>query len=145
MLDYQQLALLTAGTLGISLLVHAVALVAIGRLFRLDWDVLAVGSQASFGGPVSAAALAETLDRSDLVVPERCVSREHAVVELRAGRATVTDKSSTGSWILDGEGGYTTLRREAATLPGSGILRLGCHPRDSRPAPEVRFSLRAIA
>jgi len=84
-------------------------------------------------------------DRSDLVVPERCVSREHAVVELRAGRATVTDKSSTGSWILDGEGGYTTLRREAATLPGSGILRLGCHPRDSRPAPEVRFSLRAIA
>jgi uncharacterized membrane protein len=69
MLDYQQLASLTAGMLGTCLLVHGVALVAIGRLFRLDWDVLAVGSQASFGGPVSAAALAETLDRSDLVVP----------------------------------------------------------------------------
>jgi uncharacterized membrane protein len=69
MLDYRQLALLAAGMLGITLLIHAVALVAIGRLFRLDWDVLAVGSQASFGGPVSAAALAEILDRSDLVVP----------------------------------------------------------------------------
>jgi uncharacterized membrane protein len=69
LLHYQQLALLTAGMLGISLLVHGAALVVIGRLLRLEWDVLAVGSQASFGGPVSAAALAEALDRSDLVVP----------------------------------------------------------------------------
>jgi hypothetical protein len=82
--------------------------------------------------------------RCDLVVAERCVSREHAVVEVHAGRATLTDKSSTGSWILDRDGGHTTLRRDTGALPGRGAIRLGRHPRDAQPAPEIRFALRAV-
>jgi len=79
--------------------------------------------------------------RCDLVIQEPCVSREHAVVELRAGRATLTDKSSTGSWILDGSGGHTTLRRDAGALPERGVIRLGRHPREAGAAPEIRFEL----
>ena len=80
--------------------------------------------------------------RCDLVVRERCVSREHAWVEVRAGRVTLTDQSSTGSWILDAQGRHTTLRREAGVLVGAGVIRLGRHPRDTEPAPELEFRVR---
>lgn len=83
-------------------------------------------------------------DRCDLVVPDPRVSREHASVQVRAGRATLSDQSSTGTWVLDGDGGYTTLRRETGPLGGSGRIRLGRHPRDPHPAAEIDFLLRVI-
>lgn len=83
-------------------------------------------------------------DRCDLVVPAPSVSREHASIHVRAGRATLTDQSSTGTWVLDGNGGYTTLRRETSKLGGTGRIRLGRHPRDPHPAEEIDFRLRAI-
>jgi class 3 adenylate cyclase len=84
-------------------------------------------------------------DRCDLVVPAPSVSREHASIHVRAGRVTLTDQSSTGTWVLDGDGGYTTLRRETSTLGGTGRIRLGRHPRDPHPAEEIDFRLQVIA
>jgi adenylate cyclase len=83
-------------------------------------------------------------DRCNLVVPDPRVSREHASVQVRAGRATLTDQSSTGTWVLDGDGGYTTLRRETSALGGTGRIRLGRHPRDSHPAEEIEFRLQVL-
>lgn len=83
-------------------------------------------------------------DRCNLVVPAPSVSREHASVHVRAGRATLSDQSSTGTWVLDGDGGYTTLRRETSALGGSGRIRLGRHPRDPHPAEEIEFRLQVI-
>jgi len=82
--------------------------------------------------------------RCNLVVPDPSVSREHASVHVRAGRATLTDQSSTGTWVLDGDGGYTTLRRETSALGGTGRIRLGRHPRDPQPAEEIDFRLQVI-
>lgn len=83
-------------------------------------------------------------DRCDLVVRDPLVSREHASIQLRAGRATLTDLSSTGTWVLDDQGGYTTLRRESSALGGHGAIRLGRHPRDPNPAQEVAFRLQVV-
>lgn len=83
-------------------------------------------------------------DRCNLVVADPRVSREHASIQLRAGRATLTDLSSTGTWILDDQGEYTTLRRETSTLGGHGAIRLGRHPRDTHPAQEIAFRLRVL-
>lgn len=83
-------------------------------------------------------------NRCDLVLPDLCVSREHAWLEVHAGRATFTDRSSTGSWVLGQEGAHTTLRRESVSLRGSGRFRLGYHPRDPREAPEIPFTVREI-
>ncbi len=58
-----------AFTISTILVIHAVLLFAVGRVFKIDICTLAVGSQACIGGPVSAAALAELLGRDDLVVP----------------------------------------------------------------------------
>ena len=83
-------------------------------------------------------------DRCDLVVPDLRVSREHASIQVRAGRATLTDQSSTGTWVLNGDGAYTTLRRETSALGDHGTIRLGRHPRDAHPAQEINFRLRVI-
>ena len=79
-----------------------------------------------------------------LVVADPVISREHAWIDVRAGRALLTDQSSTGSWILGRDGGHTTLRRETGSLHGRGAIRLGFHPRDPQPAPQIDFSLRVI-
>ena len=83
-------------------------------------------------------------DRCNLVVADPRVSREHASVHVRAGRATLTEQSSTGTWVGDGDGEYTTLRRETSALGGAGRIRLGRHPRDPHPAEEIDFRLRVI-
>jgi len=41
----------------------------VGLLFRQDWDVVAVASQANIGGSTSALALAKSLGRTDLLLP----------------------------------------------------------------------------
>ncbi|MFT5448667.1 MAG: adenylate cyclase [Gammaproteobacteria bacterium] len=83
-------------------------------------------------------------DRCDLVVEEPNVSREHAWVEVHRGRAMLTDQSSTGSWVIELDGSYTTLRRQAGALGQRGSIRLGVHPRDPRFASEIEFTLRVI-
>lgn len=72
------------------------------------------------------------------------VSREHAWIDVRAGRAVLTDQSSTGSWVINLDGAHTTLRRQAGTLGQRGIIRLELCPRDPHPAPEIEFALQII-
>ena len=49
--------------------VHALAVFGVSWLFRLDWDMAAVASQANVGGGTTAIALARSLGRPDLVLP----------------------------------------------------------------------------
>ena len=70
-------ALREIGQLGPTLLLFTVVIVAVhgvitfgmGRLFKIDLDVIAVASQANVGGATSALALARSLGRKDLVLP----------------------------------------------------------------------------
>lgn len=64
-----QLAIVLFGMILLLVLVHAVIVFGIGALFKLDWDVLGIASQANIGGATSALALAKSLNRSDLQLP----------------------------------------------------------------------------
>ncbi len=62
-----------AGTLalfvGLLVLVHGLVIFGIGALLKMDWDVIAVASQANVGGNTTALASAESLNRPDLLIP----------------------------------------------------------------------------
>jgi len=62
-----------AGTLllfvGILVAVHGLVLFGIGALLKMDWDMIAVASQANIGGNTTAIAAAESLQRPDLLLP----------------------------------------------------------------------------
>jgi uncharacterized membrane protein len=62
-----------AGTLllfvGLLVLTHGVVIFGIGALLKMDWDVVAVASQANIGGNTTAIASAESLNRPDLLLP----------------------------------------------------------------------------
>jgi uncharacterized membrane protein len=62
-----------AGTLmvfvSIIILVHGLVIFGLGTLFKMDWDVIAVASQANVGGNTTAIAAAESLNRPDLLIP----------------------------------------------------------------------------
>ncbi|MDA1267573.1 MAG: DUF819 family protein [Bacteroidetes bacterium] len=51
------------------ILVHGLVIFGIGALFKMDWDVIAVASQANVGGNTTALAAAESLQRPDLLIP----------------------------------------------------------------------------
>ncbi|MEM9327955.1 MAG: DUF819 family protein [Bacteroidota bacterium] len=48
---------------------HGLVTFVLAGLFKQDWELAAVASQANVGGPSSALALAESLDREDLLLP----------------------------------------------------------------------------
>jgi len=62
-----------AGTLilfvTILVLIHGLVIFGVGALFKIDWDVIAVASQANVGGNTTALASAESLNRPDLLIP----------------------------------------------------------------------------
>lgn len=70
-------ALLEVGDLAVTLLlfvgtlvlVHGLVIFGLGALFKVDWDVIAVASQANVGGNTTAIAAAESLERPDLLIP----------------------------------------------------------------------------
>ena len=69
----------------------------------------------------------------DLIINEPCVSREHAIIWVRHGRAILIDRSSTGTFIMsDGEHPLLVVR-ETVPLPGSGVLSLGRSPKGDSP------------
>jgi uncharacterized membrane protein len=49
--------------------VHGLVCFGLAGLFKLDWDMAAVASQANVGGGTTALALARSLGRSDLALP----------------------------------------------------------------------------
>ncbi|MFI5133450.1 MAG: DUF819 domain-containing protein [Chitinophagales bacterium] len=53
----------------IIVLVHGVLLFTIGGLFKQDWDIVSIASNANIGGTASAAVLATSLGRPDLRLP----------------------------------------------------------------------------
>ena len=71
------LALLEVGDLAFTLilfvtiliLVHGLVVFGVGALFKMDWDMIAVASQANIGGTTTALASAESLQRPDLLIP----------------------------------------------------------------------------
>ena len=62
-----------AGTLmlfvGLLVLIHGLVIFGVGAMLKMDWDVIAVASQANVGGNTTAIAAAESLNRPDLLIP----------------------------------------------------------------------------
>lgn len=54
---------------GLLILIHGLVVFGIGALLKIDWDVIAVASQANVGGNTTALASAESLNRPDLLIP----------------------------------------------------------------------------
>jgi uncharacterized membrane protein len=54
---------------GLLVLVHGLVIFGIGAWVKMDWDVIAVASQANIGGNTTAIAAAESLNRPDLLIP----------------------------------------------------------------------------
>ena len=54
---------------GIILTIHGVIIFGVGRLFKQDWELLAIASQANIGGQTTAIALCRTFNRPDLFLP----------------------------------------------------------------------------
>ncbi|MFN3850768.1 MAG: DUF819 domain-containing protein [Spirosomataceae bacterium] len=64
-----QLAVILMGFVTILVLVHGLLVFGIGYIFKQDWDIVSIASQANIGGTASAMALARSLNRNDLVLP----------------------------------------------------------------------------
>lgn len=63
-------------------------------------------------------------DSCDIVVNDPHISREHATIEMRDGKAILSDRSSGGTWVA-AETGAVLLRRESTFLVGRGEISLG--------------------
>lgn len=50
-------------------LIHGLLIFLLGGVFKQDWDLVAIASQANIGGASSAMALAKSLKRTDLILP----------------------------------------------------------------------------
>lgn len=53
----------------ILVVVHALIVFGIGAIFRYDWYLISIASQANIGGSTTALALAKSFDRNELVIP----------------------------------------------------------------------------
>jgi adenylate cyclase len=69
----------------------------------------------------------------DLIIDEPCVSRDHAVLSVRRGKALLTDMSSTGTWIAQADGEAVLLRRDVMQLAADGVISLGLRPKENGP------------
>ncbi|HSF53679.1 MAG TPA: DUF819 family protein [Algoriphagus sp.] len=80
-----------AGTLilfvGTLVLVHGIVIFGVGAIFKMDWDVIAVASQANIGGNTTAIAAAESLNRPDLLIPGMLVGSLGNAIGTYAGFA----------------------------------------------------------
>ena len=69
LLNDGRLALLLLAWVVTILLVHGLILFGAGAVFKQDWDMIAIASQANIGGATTAIANARSLDRMDLYLP----------------------------------------------------------------------------
>lgn len=51
------------------IMIHGLVIFVVGRLFKLDWSLLSISSQANIGGASTALALSRSLKREDLLLP----------------------------------------------------------------------------
>ncbi|MGI9508027.1 MAG: FHA domain-containing protein [Geminicoccaceae bacterium] len=61
-------------------------------------------------------------EECDIVLPGSWISRRHAVLTVRGGKAFVEDRSSSGTYIAMGNAREVLLRRETLILSGHGTL-----------------------
>jgi uncharacterized membrane protein len=64
-----QLAMLLLSWVTIIVLIHGILLFSIGGLFKQDWDIISIASNANIGGTATSAVLATSLGRPDLRLP----------------------------------------------------------------------------
>lgn len=76
----------------------------------------------------------------DLIIDEPCVSRDHALLTVRRGKVLLTDTSSTGTWITQGDGDPVLLRRDVMQLASDGVFSLGLRPKEGAPT-LIRYRL----
>ena len=50
-------------------LIHGIFLIIIALLFKMDWAIVAIASQANIGGASTALALSKSFNRTDLLLP----------------------------------------------------------------------------
>lgn len=63
--------------------------------------------------------------RSDLVVPDGRVSRQHASIEARQGTFFLKDSSTNGTYVVIGDNESMFLHRDQLRLHGTGTISLG--------------------
>tara|TARA_B100000676_G_scaffold312055_1_gene384530 strand:+ start:1331 stop:2281 length:951 start_codon:yes stop_codon:yes gene_type:complete len=78
-------------------------------------------------------------DDAELHISSRRVSRAHAMTAVRDGRATFTDRSTLGTWIVSQQN-ELMVRRESVHLVGEGHNCLGAHPSEKAPT-TIRYSV----
>ena len=98
--------------------------------FRDQEHVIGEGSKASIGRSSSC----------DCVVPIEWVSRKHASISIKRGIATLTDSSSSGTYVAFRGDPPVLLRRNSVALISSGAIYLGSSP-DEPDAPVVHYQL----
>jgi len=67
-------------------------------------------------------------DDNDLVIRGNLVSRLHARIEAGKNRFVLVDESTNGSFIRTAQGEDSYVRRDSASLKGSGLIGLGQPP-----------------
>jgi class 3 adenylate cyclase len=77
---------------------------------------------------------------NDVVVNDGRVSRSHARIEYRRGKFILIDQSTNGTFALIQGKKSITLRRDEATLLGSGIIGLGREVTDESPV-AIHYSI----
>ena len=78
---------------------------------------------------------------NDVVVNDNRVSRTHARIEYRRGKFVLIDESTNGTFALIQGKKSITLRRDEASLLGSGIIGLGREVTDDSPV-AIHYSIK---
>jgi len=78
-------------------------------------------------------------EASDLAVEQKLASRYHARIKYRSGKFILVDQSTNGTFILTDTGQTIKLRREEATLFGTGQISLG-QPFSKGPTDLIHFT-----
>ncbi|MBW1989286.1 MAG: adenylate/guanylate cyclase domain-containing protein [Deltaproteobacteria bacterium] len=105
--------------------------------FRLE---LTFGDQRLELDQTSPSATLGRQTHNDLVVEDSRVSRTHCRVEYRRGSFVLTDVSSNGTYVVDGQGKAVKLRREEIMLVGKGTIYLGRKP-ESNPEDAIQYEI----
>jgi class 3 adenylate cyclase len=98
--------------------------------FRDQQHVFREGGKVSIGRSSSC----------DCVIPNEWVSRKHASISINRGIATLTDSSSSGTYVTIRSDPPLLLRRSSIALISSGAIYLGSSP-DEPDAPVVHYQL----
>ena len=78
-------------------------------------------------GEGTVLSIGRSLD-CDVVIPRPWVSRHHATVSVHRGQVRLSDNSFAGTYILMRDGYEMFIRREGATLSGTGVFSPAVQP-----------------